>query len=74
MQVAVLRLEDQAHMLSQIAKLLHRSPAERLLAGQAWGLRYIQSEANSYSASFIPLPPVNFDEECGPPTGILLRM
>ena len=74
MRVAALRLDDQAHMLSQIAKAIHRSPVERLLAGEAWGLRLIQSEADNYSASFIPLPPVDFDEECGPPTGILLRV
>ena len=61
-------------MLSQIAKALHRSPAERLLAGEAWGWKLIHSEAEGYSASFIPLPPVDFDEECGPPTGIMLRV
>ena len=72
MQLTAIRLRSQAHMLSQIAKALHRSPAERLLAGGVWGLRLIQSEADNYSASFIPLPPVDFDEECGPPTGILL--
>ena len=61
-------------MLSQITKALHRSPAEKFLAGGAWGWRLIQREADNYSASFISLPPVDFDEECGPPTGILLRV
>ena len=59
-------------MLSRIAKGLHRSPAERLLACEAWGLRFLQSEADKYNASFISLPPVNFDEEYGPPTGTLM--
>ena len=61
-------------MLSQIAKSLHRSPAKRLIDGEVWGSRFIQSEANNYCDSFIPLPPVNFDEECGAPTGTLLRV
>ncbi|CAL5224831.1 g7583 [Coccomyxa viridis] len=55
-------------MLPHFGKGLHRSLIRSLVPGEAWGLRLIQKLAEDYSESFVPLPPVSFDEETGPPS------